>query len=200
MDKKLTRRERDFKRHRSEIMDVAEKLFEEVDYHETTMDKIAERSEFSKGSLYNYFENKEILFFEILNEKTEIFKKGITERINEAQTIESKLNALIEFHLDFFSKNIGFFKITQREKYNLPSYTKKKIMNSLREKYFEHIAEICSIIKLDKQKTEEESILIASAISGMLNGLITRNFLYEEKIEVERIKIFAKNKILKLLE
>jgi len=34
----------------------------------------------------------------------------------------------------------------------------------------------------------------------MLNGLITRNFLYEEKIEVERIKMFAKNKILRLLE
>jgi len=62
MGKKLTRRERDFKRHRSEIMDVAEKLFEEVGYHETTMDKIAERVEFSKGSLYNYFENKEIHF------------------------------------------------------------------------------------------------------------------------------------------
>jgi len=49
---------------------------------------------------------------------------------------------LTEFHLDFFSKNIGFFKITQREKYNLPSYTKKKLMNSLKEKYFGHIAVI----------------------------------------------------------
>ena len=200
MNKKLTRKERDFQRHRNEIMEAAEELFDETGFYETTMDQISERAEFSKGSLYNYFESKEILFFEILSEKTEIFKKGLNKRVNEALTIESKLTALIEFYLDFFSKNIGFFKIAQREKYNLTSFTQKKLMISLREKYLNHIAGICSIIKLDKQKTEEESILIASAISGMLNGLITRNFIYEEKIEIERIKIFAKSKILTLIK
>lgn len=200
MDKKLTRKERDFKRHRGEIMEVAEELFEKVGYYETTMDEIAKETEFSKGSLYNYFESKEILFFEILSEKGEIFKNGLNKRVNEAITLESKLGALIEFHLDYFSKNIGFFKIAQTEKYNLTNFTQKKLMISLREKYFNHIERIYSIIKLDKQKSEEESILIASAISGMLNGLITRNFLYEEKIEIERIKIFAKSKILTLIK
>jgi len=199
MDKNLTRKERDFQRHRGEIMEVAEGLFEKVGYYETTMDEIAKQAEFSKGSLYNYFESKEILFFEILSEKGEIFKSGINKRVNEAITLELKLNALIEFHLDYFSKNVGFFKIAQTEKYNLTNFTQKKLMISLRERYFNHIERICSIIKLDKQKSEEESILIASAISGMLNGLITRNFLYEEKIEIERIKTFAKEKILKLI-
>ena len=199
MDKNLTRKERDFQRHRREIMEEAEGLFEKVGYYETTMDEIAKKAEFSKGSLYNYFESKEILFFEILSEKGEVFKSELNKRVNEAITLELKLSALIEFHLDFFSKNVGFFKIAQTEKYNLTNFTQKKLMISLRERYFNHIERICSIIKLDKQKSEEESILIASAISGMLNGLITRNFLYEEKIEIERIKTFAKEKILKLI-
>lgn len=200
MVKKLTRRERDFQRHRSEIIEAAEKLFEEIGYYETTMELVAEHAEFSKGSLYNYFDNKEVLFYEILNRKTEILKIGITKVVGEAVGIVDKLNALIEFYLNFSLENIGFFKIAQAEKFNLSSFTQKKLMTSLRENYYNHIEGISSIVKLNKQKSEEESNLIALAINGMLNGLITRNLLYKDKVEIERIKVFAKSKVLKLIE
>lgn len=200
MDRKLTRRERDFQRHRSEIIEVAEKLFEEIGYYETTMDLIAKHAEFSKGSLYNYFDNKEILFYEILNRKIEIYKIGLNEVVEGSLGIVDKLNAFIEFYLNFSSENIGFFKIAQAEKFNLSSFTQKKLMTFLRKNYFDHIEGIRSIVKLNKKKSEEETNLIALAISGMLNGLITRNSMHEDKIKIETIKIFAKNKVLKLIE
>lgn len=200
MDNKLSRKERDFLRHKAEIMNSAEELFAEEGYYNVTMDMIAERSEYSKGSLYNHFDSKEILFFEMLNERAEILKKGLRKVVVESLTIEQKLNTFVEFYFDFFLENIGFFRIAQREKYNVKNCTQEKMMLSLRKKYLAHIEDISSIVKLDKQKTVEESNLIASAISGMLNGLITRNFLYDDKIEIERIKLFAKRKTLKLIE
>ncbi len=200
MKKKPTRKERDYLRHKSEIIETAEELFAEEGYYNVTMDMIAEKSEYSKGSLYNYFESKEVLFFEILNNKTEILEIGLNKRVSESLTIVDKLNAFIEFYLDFFTENIGFFRIAETEKYNLANFTQKKMMLTLRKKYFNHLEKIRSIVKLDQKIKEEESILIASAISGMLNGLITRNFLFEKKIEIERIKTFAKSKILTLIK
>lgn len=200
MDKKLTRRERDFQRHRAEIMEAAEKLFEEIGYSESTMEIIAERAEFSKGSLYNYFDTKEILFYEILNRKTEIFTVGINKAVDKALGKTDKLNALVEFYLIFLLENIGFFKIVQSVKYSLANQTQKELLTSFRENYFNHIKGISSIVKLNGEKSEEESILIASAISGMLNGIIASKFLCEDKIDFDRLKIFAKKKALKLIE
>jgi len=200
MKKKLTRKERDYLRHKSEIIEIAEELFAEEGYYNVTMEMIAEKSEYSKGSLYNYFESKEVLFFDILNNKTEILKIGLNKRISESLTIVDKLNAFIEFYLDFFTENIGFFRIAETEKYNLANFTQKKMMITFRNKYFNHLEKIRSIVKLDQKIKEEESILIASAISGMLNGLIARNLIFEKKIENERIKTFAKSKILTLIK
>ncbi len=200
MSEKLTRKERDYLRHKSEIIETAEELFAEEGYYNVTMEMIAEKSEYSKGSLYNYFESKEVLFFNILNNKTEILEIGLRKRVSEVLTIVDKLNTFVEFYLDFFTENISFFRIAETEKYNLSNFTQKKMMLTLRKKYFNHLEEISSIVKLNKNVEEEESKLIALAISGILNGLITRNFLYDDKIEIEQIKIFAKNKILKLIE
>ena len=200
MRNKLSWRERDFQRHRSDIILAAEELFEEEGYYETTMDKIADRADFSKGSLYNYFESKEVLFFEMLNEKIEIFKKGLTETTYEFCTIEEKIYAFTEFYFEFFSKNIGFFKIAQTEKYSLSNLKHKNLMTSLKGKYFSHITRICEILKLDEKKTNVEVELTASAISGILNGLMTRIYLYDNKIEIENIKLFAKEKILELIK
>ena len=56
------------------------------------------------------------------------------------------------------------------------------------------------IIAFGSQKSENEIILLASAISGVLNSLLIRNLMYKEKIEIEIFKEFAKSKILKLIE
>ncbi len=200
MSEKLTRKERDYLRHKSEIIETAEELFAEEGYYNVTMEMIAEKSEYSKGSLYNYFESKEVLFFNILNNKTEILEIELHKRVSEVLTIVDKLNAFVEFYLDFFTENISFFRIAETEKYNLANFTQKKMMITLRKKYFNHLEEIRSIVTLDQKIKEEESNLIALAISGILNGLLTRNLLYDDKIEIEQIKIFAKSKIVKLIE
>ena len=200
MSEKLTRKERDYLRHKSEIMQTAEELFAEEGYYSVTMEMIAKESEYSKGSLYNYFESKDVLLFEILNAKTDFFVAELTKVVGESLTIMDKLNALVEFYFDFFSENIGFFKIAETEKYNLTKFTQKKMMITLRAKYIHHMEVIKAILAFENQKSDEELNLLATAISGILNSLLTRNLMYKEKIEIERVKKFAKSKILKLIE
>ena len=54
------------------IMDTALELFAEQGFHSTTISQIAKKADISKGLLYNYFESKEALLQEILNESIDI--------------------------------------------------------------------------------------------------------------------------------
>lgn len=62
---KLTKRQRKKQRMRQIILDAARKLFTEKSYDEATMEEIADQAALSRATLYNYFESKETIYFEI---------------------------------------------------------------------------------------------------------------------------------------
>jgi TetR/AcrR family transcriptional regulator len=53
---------------RREILAAAAELFSENGYHNVSMDEIARRAEFGKGTLYKFFPNKEELFTALMFE------------------------------------------------------------------------------------------------------------------------------------
>ena len=58
-----TRRERERMVREGEIIDAAEKVFGQKGFDDASMDEIALEAQFTKRTLYLYFENKEELFF-----------------------------------------------------------------------------------------------------------------------------------------
>jgi len=62
---RLSRREREKQQRKSEIITAAEKLFLEKGFENTSMDEIAKVSEFTKRTVYQYFINKEDLFYAV---------------------------------------------------------------------------------------------------------------------------------------
>lgn len=60
------RRDRERKARRTEILAAAREVFARRGYEHATLDDIARRAEFAKGTLYNYFRNKEDLFRHIV--------------------------------------------------------------------------------------------------------------------------------------
>ena len=59
-------------RRREELIDVAEKIFLERGFPDTTMQMIAEAAGASKETLYRHFESKELLFAEIVSRKARL--------------------------------------------------------------------------------------------------------------------------------
>lgn len=65
----LSRRQRERQTRRQNMLDAALAVFAEKGYEGATIDEIAERAEFGKGTIYNYFpEGKEALFLTLLAE------------------------------------------------------------------------------------------------------------------------------------
>lgn len=75
----LSRKEREKRFRRSEILSAAIPLFAEKGYENTTIDDIAEKAEFGKGTIYNYFGSKEDIYWGILEEIFQSYYESIQE-------------------------------------------------------------------------------------------------------------------------
>ena len=93
-EKSLNRKEREKLYRRKEIIYAAVKLFSEKGYEHSTLDEIAEASEFGKGTIYNYFQNKEEIYLAVVDEIMENHSKIIKDI---SETCEDFLTFITEF-------------------------------------------------------------------------------------------------------
>lgn len=74
------------------ILDVARCLFLENGYAATTMSSIASRLGGSKGTLWNYFPNKELLFAAVLRRATEAYYAGMMQILEAEGELQPTLH------------------------------------------------------------------------------------------------------------
>jgi len=112
---KPSRRERQRIRHRAEIMDAAETIFSEKGYHLSTMEEIARRADFSVGSLYNFFKNKEELYAEIFREKAEFIDTNLRRVLADGTNPFDQIRKYFSERLDLFWNYPRFFRLLFNE-------------------------------------------------------------------------------------
>lgn len=78
------------------ILDVAEELFAEKGYHETSMDEIAARAGVAKGTLYQHFPSKQDLVVALFERELEAFQGTLTQVCASAVPARTKLERLFE--------------------------------------------------------------------------------------------------------
>ncbi len=83
---------------REQILDIANKLFNRFGISKTGVDEIAKKSNVAKGTIYNYFRDKDGLIRELILEKINTFEKMINDTISTAKDPIKKLKlVLIEY-------------------------------------------------------------------------------------------------------
>ncbi len=103
----LTRRDRERLVRRRAILDAALSMFAEKGYEGATLDEVAERAEFGKGTLYNYFPGgKEEILFALFDEVYD----GVVELTNGYFAGEGESErATRDVFRDFIARMIGHF-------------------------------------------------------------------------------------------
>ncbi|OGS34431.1 MAG: hypothetical protein A2293_16220 [Elusimicrobia bacterium RIFOXYB2_FULL_49_7] len=107
MDLKEIREEAVRETKRTLILDAAIQVFAEKGYHETRLEDIAAKAGFSKASLYNYYPDKESIFFNLVVLKHEDLYKVLNERIDPAASIRTKLEILFNTIFAFFGEHFA---------------------------------------------------------------------------------------------
>jgi len=113
---KLSRRERERRRHKAEILSAAVKLFSEKGFHNVSMSEIAAAAEFATGTLYNFFASKEALFDElaqtcgdrIVNDLVAILD-GPGDEVDRLRAFIRRQPALQEENTDFIKVYVSEF-------------------------------------------------------------------------------------------
>lgn len=77
--KMMSRKERDKKRREQDIVAAAEKIFIASGYEGASMDAIATAAEFTKRTVYQYFRNKDDLFFAVVLKSYELLQRYILD-------------------------------------------------------------------------------------------------------------------------
>ncbi len=109
--KQLSRKQRERLRHRQEILDTALKLFSERGFHNVSMQQIAEASEFAVGTLYNFFESKEMLFEELIGSSGEKIIGTLTAILDAPGTEVERLISFIRHIPTLLEEQAEFIKL-----------------------------------------------------------------------------------------
>jgi len=85
---------------RKAILRAARDVFDEKGYAAATVDEIAQKAGISKGSIYNYFNNKEDLFAEVFTEAFEIEHADVDRLVREQLPAAERLRRLLDYVFD----------------------------------------------------------------------------------------------------
>ncbi|NMC61803.1 MAG: TetR/AcrR family transcriptional regulator [SAR324 cluster bacterium] len=177
-EKKLSRREREKLLQRDEIMSASLKLFSKKGYSSVSMLEIAKSAEFSVGTLYKFFKNKEDLFKALVWEQFCKFNNLMLKAIDEPKTEIDKLRNYVTVKGEIFNANAQMIRIYYSEiegaRFNfmagLDSAVKKR-----HEQFLQKLAGIFdSGMRAKRFKRIAEPIHLAVSLESMVHALLFR--------------------------
>ena len=95
---------------RKKLHKVAKECLQRYGVKKTTVDQMAAMVDISKGSFYNFYSSKEMLFFAVLEE----YQIDVMNRLTEQLDMEAKIdtNRLVELLYDFYQGFLYSFMYT----------------------------------------------------------------------------------------
>lgn len=113
----MNRRERKKEITKEIIIDCAVGLFKEKGFQETYMEEIAEKSDVSKGTLYNYFQDKESILVGYFQSIIADYSEEFNISFKEDKDIKVQLNNILDFINHIFRNDMEFAAIYFRYRF-----------------------------------------------------------------------------------
>jgi len=105
----------DQRNKRQHILDAAYIIFSRKGFHRATVDEIIALADTGKGTVYNYFVNKEQLFYTLIKEYSNPFNKKIEEIVASDLLALDKISILTKEFLNFYSRNADLWRVLIHE-------------------------------------------------------------------------------------
>lgn len=189
----LSRKERERHRHRQDILMASEKIFSLKGYFNATIEEIAREAEFSVGTIYNFFGNKETLYQEVILSIIEsVFEDFVREILTEPDPVEA-IRLLIRLRLRQYEQHQGLFHVIVE---SMPTGRFSPVLlmpaecQKYHDRYFEHL---CVILERGCEQgvfAREEPVHLALSLEGVLYNFMA--FWFKQRsisIKPEQLEI-----------
>jgi AcrR family transcriptional regulator len=183
----ITRRQREHLQHRSEILETALDLFARDGFHNVTMQAIAEASEFSVGTLYNFFRNKDDLYRALLSEKVAQFHAALQNVLEAPGSETERLRSWLTVKIRLFRKNIAFVRLYYSETMGASFNAKAGLNREMLAKYEDILAQLEQLFAGGVKRKVFKNLdtrYLALALEGISNTIL---FDHLEKFEDREI-------------
>jgi len=163
------------------IIDAAIEVFSRNGFQNSTISQIARKADVAEGTIYQYFKNKEDLFFSIPIDKTKEFYNELELHLEGIHGAENKIRKFVWYYLYHLQENPEYARALMLEMRVNRNFAKTKTF----EAYRPLTHKILEII----EEGQEEGVIrkdvniytIRHLILGMLEHIVTRWLLKGEK-------------------
>jgi uroporphyrinogen-III synthase len=191
INKKINREDKKYIK-RQKIVDSASMLFSQTNYHEVMIEDVAKNANIAKGTVYNYFNSKEELYFYLIEQKLSALTNSLIEKIKRENNRINSLHIFVIHNYMFMMKYNNFFLIYQKESFNKQNEFCKEI-NLLENLLKQLLNDIISKGQEDgvfrKTDTKLTTELILGSLYAAVNKGIKKGYSKEQQ-KTEREKIF----------
>lgn len=157
---------------RAKLLEETRRQIKECGYKETTVRSVASALSIGLGTLYNYFESKDMLVASFMLEDWNGIVEKIRKNLESAFTPSEKLRTIYEGLLDFYQKHEEIFK---------DPGARRTFSHSTEERHPLLISQISAMVTpiLENSEAENKSLL-ADFISESMLTWSTRGMEYSE--------------------
>jgi TetR/AcrR family transcriptional regulator, repressor of fatR-cypB operon len=176
----LSRKEREKLARQQDILKAARELFVTKGYRETTLDEIAQLAEFGKGTLYNYFANKEEIFCAIVDQTVDDTLALARESVDWPGGIREKLTHYVSGMINYTRQNGELLYVIAQELHNLETPRNAKWVPKLiarAQGAWEILGEVLRQGMDEGTLSIHESTELIVLLDGMVRGYCLKNFL-----------------------
>ncbi|NLX90924.1 MAG: TetR/AcrR family transcriptional regulator [Firmicutes bacterium] len=159
------------KNMRNEILEVTAQLFRKKGFTGTSMQDIANEVGILKGSIYYYFNSKNEIFQEVLDNGINPALKKAEMIVAEKLTPKEKFRKLIHYHMDYIMDHNFSLVIFFQEREKLPATEMEKYLEK-RDRYENFFREVFKEGIEQGEFPELNVPLTVFAILGMCNWII----------------------------
>jgi len=159
---------------RESIIQAAIEVFSKKGFQAATISEIAQRADVAEGSIYQYFKNKEDLFFSIPIEKTKEFRAQLELHLEGIFGAFNKIRKFVWYFFYFFTVNPEYGRMLMLEMRVSKSFVKTDTYDFLK-KSVGHVLEI--IIEGQEEgviRKDTDVYILRHLVLGILEHIVTR--------------------------
>ena len=173
-----TRTERKKERTRKQLLEVALGLFFEKGIYWTKIEDITDRADVGKGTFYQYFETKEALLQELLEQGLDELLDRTHEAVAPAgPDAKAVISGIVRARLEFFTEHPEYLLLFHQVRGLLQ--LKTETAKGLREVYEHHLDELAKILRPVLHGKDGGARSLATAVAAFTSGLLTYYLLFD---------------------
>jgi len=181
----------DSQNKRQQILQAAYVIFSRKGYHRATVDEIIALADTGKGTVYNYFVNKEQLFYTLIKECNAPFQIILEGIVNSSEPPLQKVETIIKAYLEFYVKNADLWRVMMHEVRGFGVAGSSNFSQEQLDKYHVCCCETIGMIEKVLLEAQEKDVIrrecdATRAAHGLFSVIVTfvfRKFVNEDTSE-----------------